>query len=88
MEALYGLTIEQYDALFAEQGGMCAICTKPESARRIKGTRPLSVDHNHLTGQIRGLLCSNCNRALGLFGEDTDIMKRAIYYLRAGENAE
>jgi hypothetical protein len=53
-----GVTVEQYDAMLAAQGGGCAICgTKPK-------TRRLDVDHDHKTGRVRGLLCHRCNRAL------------------------
>jgi Recombination endonuclease VII len=57
----YKLTIEQYDRILAHQGGVCYCCGQSEP---VKGRR-LSVDHNHQTGQIRGLLCSRCNPILG-----------------------
>ena len=57
----YKLTIEQYDAILTHQGGVCYACHQPEP---VKGRR-LSVDHCHLTGQVRGLLCSRCNPILG-----------------------
>jgi len=56
--AKLGLTIEQYDAMLASQGGGCAICGATPKTRR------LDTDHDHRTGQIRGLLCHRCNRAL------------------------
>ena len=56
---LYGITIAEYDEMFKAQGGVCAICGKPEKSRRI------SVDHDHATGRARGLLCTNCNVTLG-----------------------
>lgn len=57
----YGITKAEYDALYKSQGGVCAICKQPEKVSR-RGRPPvLSVDHGHLTGQVRGLLCSDCN---------------------------
>jgi hypothetical protein len=57
----YKLTIEQYDAILAYQDGVCYACRQPEP---VKGRR-LSVDHDHSTGEVRGLLCSRCNPILG-----------------------
>lgn len=59
----YGMTIEQYDALLAAQNGVCAACASPP------GKRALAVDHDHTSGVVRGLLCGNCNVALGLLYE-------------------
>ena len=58
-----------------EQGGKCAICLRPQEGK------PLSIDHNHASGQVRALLCSNCNSAIGRFGESTEILERAAQYL-------
>jgi hypothetical protein len=57
----YKLTVEDYEAMLKYQGGVCCVCRQPEPT---KGRR-LSVDHNHTTGLIRGLLCSRCNPILG-----------------------
>lgn len=71
----YGLAPGQYDALLAAQGGRCAIC------RRATGkTRRLAVDHDHQTGEVRGLLCSPCNREL-IGRHPPDALQRAIDYL-------
>ena len=78
---VYGLTIEDYDKLLTEQNGVCKICSKPET-RYIKGVLVrLSGDHCHTTGKVRGLLCGNCNTALGAFDDNIEIMKIAIQYL-------
>jgi hypothetical protein len=77
----YDLTPEQYEALLATQGGVCAICGRPERVAREGKPVRLAVDHCHTTGAIRGLLCTSCNRALGLFGEDVHLMEACVQYL-------
>ncbi|HEC64952.1 MAG TPA: hypothetical protein ENI23_06655 [bacterium] len=72
----YGITKKQYDAMLEQQNGLCAICRKKEINRR------LAVDHNHATKQIRGLLCSLCNTALGKFDDSVNMLTRAINYLK------
>src|ERR1017187_3363122 len=81
----YGVTIEQYNQLFANQNGVCAICGKPETTVNRKGAPPrrLSVDHSHATGKVRGLLCRGCNQGIGNFQEDEQRMSLAIQYLRS-----
>jgi hypothetical protein len=74
----YGLSLERYEEMFEEQNGLCAICENPDSTGRLLG-----VDHDHESGTIRGLLCSNCNTALGLVKEDPEILSRMIDYLEA-----
>lgn len=78
----FKMTLEEYDAMNATQRGLCAICQRPET-RSVNGVvQRLSVDHNHTTGQRRQLLCSNCNPALGLVGEDIETLQRMIVYLK------
>lgn len=69
---LYSMTMDDYEIRVVAQGGRCAICRTPEK---------LHVDHDHSTGQVRGLLCNNCNRALGLLRDDPDVLARAVLYL-------
>ena len=76
----YGLTMEQYDALFAAQGGVCAICGRPEAGR--EGHKNLAVDHCHTSNAVRGLLCHSCNRALGLLQDSAEVLEKALAYLR------
>jgi recombination endonuclease VII len=68
----YGLSIERYDALLAEQGGGCAICGRTER---------LHVDHDHESGVVRGILCGGCNRALGCMDDDPERLVAAARYL-------
>lgn len=72
----YGLTIEDYNALLEKQGGVCAICSNVCST----GKR-LSVDHDHDTGRVRGLLCSTCNRGIGMLRDDPELIRAALRYL-------
>ena len=74
----YGLELTEYEKMNEEQNGLCLICGQPEQCSRNKF---LAVDHCHETNNIRGLLCSNCNRALGLFKDSVEILKNAINYL-------
>ena len=77
----HGISAEQYIKMRAAQGGVCAICLKPESVR-YKGTLAnLCVDHHHGTGTIRGLLCNKCNRAIGLINDDVQVAKRMLSYM-------
>ena len=77
----YGLTEQAYDELVARQGGSCAICHQPEQRRRPDGSpTPLCVDHNHETGQVRGLLCARCNSVLG-FIDNPMLHEAALRYL-------
>ncbi len=77
----YGISVADYDAMLEEQGGGCAICFTTEPGGR--GSR-LHVDHDHATGEVRGLLCVNCNNGLGRFGDDADALDAASAYLRKG----
>ena len=72
----FGITLEDYDNLFTKQDGMCAIC---ENA--LKKGRGTHLDHCHTTKRVRGLLCTACNMALGLFKDDFSRLVRAIDYL-------
>jgi hypothetical protein len=60
---------------------VCDICRRPETAKRNGVVRLLNKDHDHITGEWRGLLCSRCNQALGMFNDNVELFKRAIEYL-------
>lgn len=70
----YGITPEQYDAILASQDGLCALCLRPPKKVR------LHVDHDHVTGVIRGLLCHRCNRGLGYLYRH-EVLLRAVDYV-------
>jgi hypothetical protein len=78
----FGITLEHYDSLLASQNDVCAICNGPETAKRNGVIRRLSVDHNHSTGAVRGLLCQKCNSGIGYFRESAELLKAAITYLQ------
>jgi 5-methylcytosine-specific restriction endonuclease McrA len=63
----YNLTIEEYNAMSVQQGGVCAICKQPETQERNGVKYRLAVDHCHKTDKVRGLLCFKCNSAMGSF---------------------
>ena len=77
----YGVTLDWYEQKLEEQKGVCAICGEPEQRMHWSGTPlVLAVDHDHKTGEIRGLLCHNCNTRLHEKG-GTDWLKKALRYL-------
>lgn len=77
---MYGITQEQYEAMHAAQGGVCAICNQPETRILYGAVAYLAVDHDHQTGAVRALLCHRCNVGLGRV-EDADFLRRALAYL-------
>ncbi len=77
LRRLYGITLEQHDALLSSQGSCCAICRTDAP-----GKKTWSVDHCHNTSTVRGLLCNNCNLMLGHAKDSKDTLQNAIDYLR------
>ena len=69
------LSYKEYQQLLLRQKGKCKICGGISNGKR------LSIDHDHQTGKIRGLLCDNCNFGLGWFKDNIEVLKRAISYL-------
>jgi len=84
LKRTYGITLEQYNKLFESQNGVCAICGKPETDtnNRTNKVIQIAVDHNHQTGNVRGLLCGKCNRMLGLVDDKIEVLIKAIDYLK------
>ena len=74
----YGITTDDYDSMFSEQNGVCAICKRSDMSN---GKLHLAVDHCHETDLVRGLLCNNCNLMLGHAKDDSARLRRAADYL-------
>lgn len=77
----YGLSYQEVLQLRKDQNELCAICKKPGFMMNDRVKSALNVDHCHKTGAVRGMLCHNCNRALGLLQDDVELLKAAINYL-------
>lgn len=75
----YGISADDYDRMLADQDGSCAICKQPPPEDKI-----LFVDHDHSTGEVRGLLCQHCNSAIGFLKEQPEILASCIEYLKRG----
>lgn len=75
----YGLTNDEFIAMFTAQSGRCAICHTPLVEG--KGKDCLAIDHDHVTGEVRGLLCQGCNSLLGYAQDSSSILFSAIQYL-------
>ena len=76
LKAKYGLTVDQYMDMLEDQDYSCAICGKDDW-----GVRKPFVDHDHKTGEVRGLLCSTCNSGLGMFKDSKWLLLQAYNYL-------
>jgi hypothetical protein len=74
----YGITKEQFYDLLSKQGDCCAICGSSEP---VGSSSQWKVDHDHVTGKVRGLLCNTCNVGLGMFRDDSELLKTASKYL-------
>ena len=72
----------EYNKLLEQQNSACKICRRSEQNKRNNKISELAVDHCHKTGEIRGLLCGNCNKAIGLFKDDISLLTRTIKYLQ------
>lgn len=79
LKAKFGMNHGDYLEMLEAQGGVCKICgTTPEG-------KPLCVDHNHSTGEIRGLLCNHCNTGIGMLKDSVENLENAIRYLKRGQ---
>lgn len=81
LRKLYGISLSDYEMILILQDGGCAICRATHAGRRNSG-KWLHVDHDHETGQVRGLLCNTCNVALGAMRDDEKRLEAAAEYLR------
>lgn len=85
----YGITFDDYKAMYDAQDGRCKICREPlDLFCTHNAPHKTCVDHNHTTGKIRGILCSPCNSGIGFFKEDIDIISNAIAYLKEYNNCQ
>lgn len=82
LSARYGITIEQYAEMMQVQESKCALCRYIPSPRK-----RLAVDHDHVTGEVRGLLCHWCNKYLGWIGDTPDKLARVLLYQQEGYRA-
>jgi hypothetical protein len=78
----FGISLTTYKHILDTQGHVCAICGQQEVAPN----RALAVDHSHITGKVRGILCSLCNRGLGMFRDDAKRLEQALVYVRKHES--
>ena len=79
----YGMSLEDYEQLLADQGGVCKICggnRQPQKA--------LGVDHDHTTGAVRGLLCGKCNSALGFMEDSVEWLQNLINHLKEANSGK
>lgn len=81
----YGISLIEYNKLLKEQDYKCAVCLNSETSfdKRTNKLRDLSVDHNHKTGEVRGLLCRNCNTALGSLMDNENLISALLNYIRS-----
>jgi len=78
LKRVYGLGLLELERLSDKQGHKCAICSRELEKRRWS----THIDHNHDTGEVRGLLCQRCNAGLGMFGDSPELTEKATAYLR------
>lgn len=83
LKKLFGLTYDEYLSMKEAQHNLCLICNKPESDidKRTMIPKELAVDHCHITGKVRGLLCKTCNLGLGYFNDNPKLLEQALNYL-------
>jgi hypothetical protein len=78
-----GFSDADYQALFERQQGLCAACGNAQTVMHYGKPLPLAVDHDHVTGKVRGLLCLACNRALGYLGDDPERIEALLRYAKS-----
>ena len=83
IKSKYGIDIFRFKEMLKESNNKCTVCGKEHSDEL-----PLNIDHDHKTGEVRGLLCKKCNYGLGFFGDDINLLNNAIKYLKVWENTK
>ena len=81
LKSVYGIELDEVLRMYEEQGGKCKICNTEGFKLSPNADNNLVVDHCHSTGKVRGMLCHNCNRALGLLQDKTEYLENALKYL-------
>jgi hypothetical protein len=76
------MTLEDHARLVKAHDDRCAICRRPETRTNRLGVTLIALDHDHKTGEVRGLLCHNCNTGIGRFNDDPELLLAAVAYLR------
>ncbi len=82
LKTTFGITLKEFNVILGSQGGLCAMCRKPETHMKYGRVCALSVDHDHETGKIRGLLCNSCNRGLGFLKDNPETLASGVEYLK------
>lgn len=85
LQKTYGISLEEMLGMLEDQKYLCKICSTDLNKQLPKN---IHIDHNHTTGKIRGVLCGNCNKCLGLFKDDVNILKSAIKYLEINDASD
>jgi len=86
LKKAYGITLDEYNKLLLKQKNKCSICEIDNNGKYRNKARAFAVDHCHNTNKIRGLLCSDCNIAIGLLKDNTKYLQSAINYLNKLKN--
>lgn len=83
LKRLYGISLIDLESVYNTQSGLCAICGKELvlTGDWSDKHKIVCVDHNHITGEVRGLLCGKCNRGLGFFNDSQELLENASTYL-------
>lgn len=85
---LFGIDDTEYSNMVEKQNNLCAVCGNPETQTRNGVIKRLAIDHNHVTGKVRKLLCNNCNISIGYAKESPEILRKMIEYLEEFENVD
>lgn len=82
LRVVYGLTPEAFEVLRTAHDDRCAICRQVETRKKNARVKSIAIDHDHVTGEVRGLLCHQCNTGIGCFKDSPELLETAIRYLR------